>query len=185
MHGSSDEFASFVGEVVSLDEVGRQDSGPRFDDLMGRIAGNGGSGGSPLYSALGGGLLVVAGLLAMLLPGSDSIRSSHFWRVARSIGAELAGIGSGAALPLIVTGVLLLAGGLLLTYRLRTGSSATVWFSQAGMVGLGLVALMWGAIAVLWLLNLVVLLLIIVAYVVAGIIVIGMFIGLLGGLANA
>lgn len=178
---SGAEFEKFVGSVVPLEDVRSHDADPGFDDLMGRIADRGSARALP-SSALGGGLMLLAGLLAILFPGGESIRTSHFWRVAGSLGAQLASVGDGVALPLTVVGLLLLAAGLLLFYRRETASNATVWFTQAGVAGLGFVAILWAALGALWLVNFVVLLFLIGLYALGAIVFIGFVLGLLWAL---
>jgi hypothetical protein len=180
---SSGEFEDFVGSVVPLEDIEQSHSGAPFENLMGRIAGERGQ--LVPSSAVGGGLLILAGGLAALLPDPADIRASHFWRVARSMGAQVVSIGNEAALPLVAVGTVLLALCLVLTYRAQAGAELVGAIGTVGVAGIALIALLWAALAVLWLVNLAVMVLIIIAYIIGAIIAIGVFIGMLMGLASS
>lgn len=178
----SPEFEQFVGDLVSLEEIEGEKSGTRFDDLMGRITSTGGE--FVPSSTLGGGLMVLGGALAALLPNPDSIRSSDFWRVGRSAGAQATSIGGSAADPMLIAGVALLIAGLLLSYRAGTAALVVPAVSIVGVAGLALVALLWIAVALLWCANLALLVAIIFGYVVLTIGILGAAFGMLLGLSS-
>lgn len=180
---SSPEFEQFVGDVVSLEEIEGERSGTRFEDLMGRIT-SVGRGEIVPSAALGGGLMVLGGALAALLPNPDSIRSSGFWRIGRSAGAQAMSIGDGAAGPMLIAGVALLIAGLLLCYRAGAAALVVPVVSIVGVAGLALVALLWIAVVLLWCANLALLVLIIFGYVVLTVVILGAVFGMLLGLSS-
>lgn len=174
------EFKEFVGGVVALDEARRTESDGGFESVMDRIAGTGTGFGPP--SILGGGLLLLGGAALVLLPAPEAIQGSNYWRVARSAGSEVLALGDATALPMLLAGALLLVAGVVLGYR--TAGAAEI-AGVLGSAGLGFSALLWVAVGVLWLVNLVVLLTIIVAYIVGTIVLLAIFFGMLTGLANS
>ncbi len=179
----SPEFEQFVGDLVSLEEIEGENSGPRFEDLIGRIT-SVGRGEIVPSSALGGGLMVLGGALAALLPNPDSIRSSDFWRVGRSVGAQAMSIGGGAADPMLIAGVALLIAGLLLSYRAGAAALVVPAVSIVGVAGLALVALLWIGLVLLWCANLALLASIIFGTVVLTIGILGAVFGMLLGLSS-
>lgn len=182
--GPSDEFASFVGGLVPLDEVQRGDAGPRFEDLMGRLTNVGGDG-TALPGMIGGALLMVAAGLAAVMPAASTIEGSHFWRVAKKLGAEVAGAGNTASTPMLVGALLFLVAGLAAAYLARSDVGLPTVLAAVGAVALGLVILLWLALAALLLVNLVVLGLIVVAYIVGAVVALAIFFGMLAGLVNS
>jgi hypothetical protein len=182
--GPSDEYARFVGGLVSLDEAQGSDSGPGFDGLMDRLTSVGGRAPAPLSAMLGGALLLLASGLAAVLPHPATIRASHFWRVASDLGADVVGAGHGAVLPMLIAAGLFLAGGFALGSMTDSDSGLAAGLSLIGGLAIGFVGLLWIFFIALLALNLVVLALIIFAYVVGMIVVVGIFFGLLAGLAS-
>ncbi len=150
---------------------------------MGRIT-SGGGGEIVPSSALGGGLMALGGALGALLPDPDSIRSSGFWRVGRSVGAQATSIGGSAADPMLIAGVALLIAGLLLSYRAGAAALVVPVVSIVGVAGLALVALLWISVVFLWCANLALLVLIIFGYVVLTIVILGAVFGMLLGLSS-
>lgn len=178
----SPEFEQFVGDLVSLEDIEGEKSGTRFEDLMSRITSSGGE--IVPSSALGGGLMVLGGALAALLPNPDSISSSGFWRVGRAVGAQAASIGGGAAGPILIAGVALVIAGLLLSYRAGAAALVVPVVSLVGVAGLAVVALLWIALVLLWCANLALLVLIIFGYVVLTVVILGAVFGMLLGLSS-
>ncbi len=177
-HEPSDEYREFVESLVPLDEAqGQRDERSRspFEALAGRIAGTSGlEFGFSFVS--GAGLLLIAATLAALMP---SRVEGSFWRVGRDVIGDMLAVGNGAALPLAIGGLALLAlAGLASLRGGPIGRSLLIAQPFIGGAGVASMGALWTGFLALAVLNFIVLLLIIVAYIVIGAIVIGALIGL-------
>jgi hypothetical protein len=181
--GPSDEYREFVEALIPLDELQRRGAEARspFDALRDRIAGRSEIGFN-LSFFTGAGLLLLAAGLAAAMP---SHVEGDFWRVGRDTVAELLAVGNGAAWPIFLGAVALVAlGGLAALPNDELARGVLVAQPLIGGAGVAGVAILWAGFLAFVALNVLVLLLIIVAYVVATIVLCAMVIGIVIGMLS-
>jgi hypothetical protein len=177
MTESRNVYQEFVGGLISLDKAQRQreEGASSFASLVDRLAGSGGD--WHISSFAGGGLLAGAALVAAALP-SPGIAGDSFWRVGPRAVVDVLTVGNALVVPLALAALLLLA--LCIGALLHRGDRANRYLAVQPFVGgIGLlgVLLVWAAFLALTIANLVVLILIIIAYVVATIFITALVIG--------
>lgn len=178
-----DEYRDFVDGLVPFEEVQRQgETRSPFEDLAARVAL---AGVDLRFSFLtGAGLLIAAAALAALLPSEDTTKDG-FWRLGRQLVSELLQVGNGLALPFALGALTLLVIAALAAPRngefARAVLVAQPFIGGAGVVGVGA---MWAGFLALALVNLLVLLLIIVAYVVGTTLLLAFFVSLVFGMVG-
>lgn len=180
----SDEYRALVEGLVPLDEAQSQQddrASNSFEGLFERITGRSAVGFHVSFLT-GAGLLLIAAALAALMPGRVD---GDFWRVGRDTAADLLAAGNGAALPLMIAALALVAlAGLAAVRGGDFGRGVVLAQPFIGGAGVAGVSLLWAGFLAFALLNFVVLLLIVTFYIVATMVIVALFIGMLTGLAR-
>lgn len=102
------------------------------------------------FGFLGAGVMMLTGVVAMALPGTNSIRHSGFFLLLGPQAASLAGFLEGAALWAIVGGLVLLCGDLFLAVVPTSANWRWLIVAQATVGGIGaLIGVLFLAIVVL------------------------------------
>lgn len=124
------------------------------------------------FGLVGSIVVVATGLLALILPGADSVRHSDFYLVLGGLAADITLLVKALAIPAIIAGVSLLVLDIYLMQARTSARSRPIIVAQAAMGGTG--GVICTALLALLVLNLVIwITLIMLCLVLVGIIVAG------------